>query len=316
MANWYIKEFAKLTDVSVRTLHHYDRIDLLKPSIRTDSGYRVYSEQDLMTLQRIIALKFFGFTLSDIKTLLMQDTELVEQFKIQSKLLKQKAKALLQASDSLERLIGDCQGQTLIPWKTVIKSLEVYKMAKQLENAWVADVLDVDQLKRYAVFEKELKARYTEEEMQARKASWGEIVANVEKNIKNSPDSPIGRQLAKQCIDWANELYGKEHMDLKMALWEKGFMKGKTDNAHGLTLEASHWLDQAMSCYWRERAYAVLGLIEQEPPQDVAEKWAALLNEMFGDLEQGKREVYRQVLNNENLSQAQKNWLKKYGLPL
>ncbi|MDF3054979.1 MAG: transcriptional regulator, MerR family, mercury resistance [Gammaproteobacteria bacterium] len=70
MAEWYVKDLSKLTGVSVQTLHHYDRIDLLKPSIRLSNGYRIYSEKDLLRLQQVIALKFFGFELSQIKALL------------------------------------------------------------------------------------------------------------------------------------------------------------------------------------------------------------------------------------------------------
>jgi len=51
-------------------LHHYDKIGLLKPSMRLSNGYRLYSETDLLKLQQIIALKFFGFELSQIKLLL------------------------------------------------------------------------------------------------------------------------------------------------------------------------------------------------------------------------------------------------------
>ena len=61
MTQWYVKDLSKLTGISVQTLHHYDRIALLKPSLRLSNGYRLYSEQDLLKLQQIIALKFFGF---------------------------------------------------------------------------------------------------------------------------------------------------------------------------------------------------------------------------------------------------------------
>ena len=57
MAQWFVKELSKLTHISVQTLHHYDRIDLLKPSVRLENNYRLYSEKDLFKLQQIIALK-------------------------------------------------------------------------------------------------------------------------------------------------------------------------------------------------------------------------------------------------------------------
>jgi DNA-binding transcriptional MerR regulator len=43
MKQWYVKELSQLTQVSVRTLHHYDKIGLLKPELRLSNGYRLYS---------------------------------------------------------------------------------------------------------------------------------------------------------------------------------------------------------------------------------------------------------------------------------
>ena len=67
--NWFVKEFSQLTKVSVRTLHHYDDIGLLKASLRTSGNYRLYSEVDLLKLQCIVTLKIFGFSLEQIKEL-------------------------------------------------------------------------------------------------------------------------------------------------------------------------------------------------------------------------------------------------------
>jgi MerR family transcriptional regulator, thiopeptide resistance regulator len=64
-----IKEFAALTGVSVRALHHYDRLGLLKAR-RGMSGYRLYGAEDVAVLEQIIALKFIGISLRDIKRLL------------------------------------------------------------------------------------------------------------------------------------------------------------------------------------------------------------------------------------------------------
>ena len=92
MKQWHTKEFGKLAQVSVRTLHHYDRIGLLKPSLRQSNNYRLYSETDLLRLQQIIALKFFGFELSQIKCLLNTHDDILENLTMQSKFLQEKAK--------------------------------------------------------------------------------------------------------------------------------------------------------------------------------------------------------------------------------
>lgn len=56
------REFAELAGVTVRTLHHYDRLGLLKPKQRTESGYRLYEAQDLERLEQIVALKYPGLS--------------------------------------------------------------------------------------------------------------------------------------------------------------------------------------------------------------------------------------------------------------
>ena len=72
------QQFAELAGVTVRTLHHYDRLGLLRAR-RTGSGYRVYRESDLDRLEQIVALKFVGLPLKRIKTLLDRDNlELAE----------------------------------------------------------------------------------------------------------------------------------------------------------------------------------------------------------------------------------------------
>lgn len=65
-----VKEVSVLTGVSVRTLHHYDAIGLLKPAKVTEAGYRLYDEQDLRRLQTILLLRELEFPLKEIKQIL------------------------------------------------------------------------------------------------------------------------------------------------------------------------------------------------------------------------------------------------------
>jgi DNA-binding transcriptional MerR regulator len=61
-------EFARRAGVTVRALHHYDRLGLLEPSGRTSAGYRLYSDRDLVRLEQIVSLKFIGFPLNQISS--------------------------------------------------------------------------------------------------------------------------------------------------------------------------------------------------------------------------------------------------------
>jgi len=85
-----VGEVARLANVSVRTLHHYDAIGLLNPERRGDNGYRRYGPDHLARLQRILAYRELGFDLHAILTML-DDPELDEQRHLR------RQKALLEA---------------------------------------------------------------------------------------------------------------------------------------------------------------------------------------------------------------------------
>ena len=62
-----VGELAKRTGLTVRTLHHYDEIGLLRPSLHTESGHRLYTLRDLARLQQIVSLRQLGFSLDQVR---------------------------------------------------------------------------------------------------------------------------------------------------------------------------------------------------------------------------------------------------------
>ena len=70
---YHIKEAAQFSGVSVKTLYHYDKIGLLVP-LKSENGYRTYSQEDLERLQVILYYKYLGFSLEKIAELLKEDT--------------------------------------------------------------------------------------------------------------------------------------------------------------------------------------------------------------------------------------------------
>ena len=62
-------EFAKMANVSLRTIRYYDKKGLLKPSAKTEKGYRLYTDEDFVKLQEILSLKYLGFSLDEIFTM-------------------------------------------------------------------------------------------------------------------------------------------------------------------------------------------------------------------------------------------------------
>ncbi|MGI8349664.1 MerR family transcriptional regulator [Niallia circulans] len=70
--NYSIGEFAKLTGVTERTLRHYDQMELLKPSGYTKHGHRIYNNNSIAQLQKILLLKFLDLSLGEISEYLKQ----------------------------------------------------------------------------------------------------------------------------------------------------------------------------------------------------------------------------------------------------
>jgi MerR family transcriptional regulator, thiopeptide resistance regulator len=68
--SWTVGELARLAGITVRTLHHYDRIGLVRPSERTSAGYRSYDGRDLDRLQQVLVYRELGFPLEEVATLL------------------------------------------------------------------------------------------------------------------------------------------------------------------------------------------------------------------------------------------------------
>ena len=311
MAQWYVKELSKLTQVTVQTLHHYDRIGLLRPSVRLANGYRLYSEKDLLKLQQIIAFKFFGFGLSQIKTLLSTDVDMVDHFTVQSQFLDEKAKTLFAASQTLKNIISDYGHNKSIPWETIIKVIEVYQMTQQLEKTWAGKVLTPEELKDYANFEQGLKTRFTENERKAIEQDWKDLVKQVDTNLDKDPTSAFGVAMGKHCMDWVNTYYGKKHAALRSAIWNKGFKEGKIDEST-LSPKSFDWLDKAIAAYYKGRILNILSQVEAHPNQAALKQWDELLTDMYGDNQDSKNKIFDYILNDDAFSQTTKNWLKKY----
>src|SRR5581483_4989440 len=69
-----VKVVAEMAGVSVRTLHHYDRIGLLRPAATTRAGHRLYSDADLEQLQQVLFFRELGFSLHDVKAIVDSPT--------------------------------------------------------------------------------------------------------------------------------------------------------------------------------------------------------------------------------------------------
>jgi len=123
-----IGEFAKLAGVTVRALHHYDRIGLLKPQ-RGSSGFRLYRLEDLERLEQIAALKFLGIPLREIKLLLKRGPlTLVDSLRVQREALAEKRRLIdraVVAIEAAEKVIRSGQTTDASILRKIIEAIDM-----------------------------------------------------------------------------------------------------------------------------------------------------------------------------------------------
>ena len=124
MGRYYrVGEVAALTQVSVRTLHHYDRIGLLRPALQSSGGYRLYGESELLRLQQILTLRYLGFPLKRIGELLDRaDFDLVASLRVQRQALHDRTAELERIADAIGKLVDQRLATGEWAWQLVIEA--------------------------------------------------------------------------------------------------------------------------------------------------------------------------------------------------
>ena len=214
--NWLAKAFSKLAHVSVRTLHHYDEIGLLKPSLRSSGNYRLYSEDDLFRLQCITALKSFGFNLQHIKLLLQEHGDVASQLLGQKSCLEQQIASLQLTVSIINRLEEQAHSTGTIPWPDVVTLFEGYRMLDDVTNSWIGRVLSPDQIDQFT----KLKKNFTEQQLHDWKARWNDLIQRINTALDKGlidPKSPTALAFANEWFDTLDEVYGSAP-ELKDAL--------------------------------------------------------------------------------------------------
>ncbi len=117
--------------MSVRTLHYYDYIGLLKASERQANGFRIYGPRDMQAMKQISSLKFLGFDLLTIKTLLDKNSSYKDILNAQKKVLNLKMHKVNKAIEIIDKIANTSGNYSL---DLSLKIIEIDYLAYQLEN--------------------------------------------------------------------------------------------------------------------------------------------------------------------------------------
>ena len=208
------REFAELTKVTVRTLHHYDRLGLLKPSRYSRAGYRLYSESDVARLEQIVALKFIGFSLNEIKNILKHGSlDLAAALRQQREAITEKRQRLdlaIQAIERAEYVVGTSKDHG---WETFVRIIEVINM--QSDMNWSKKYYSEEAQKEIA----QRAATIPREVIEQAQQDWAILIKEVDTAVAAGED-PASENSQALAARWSEMI--------------KGFTGGKQEIQTGL----------------------------------------------------------------------------------
>ncbi len=185
-----VLEFAKLAGVTVRALHHYDRLGLLKPKQRSSSGYRLYTNRDLGRLEQIVVLKFLGIPLKQIRKLLEAESNLTVALQRQQEILAEKRRQLDKAIRAIGNAQWAIQSHGEPDWKLfqlIVKEIEV-----QNNMEWKRQYFSPEAQAKVA----ERRRLWSPELQEKASQDWNDLHKDVEACLNEDPAGPKVQALA------------------------------------------------------------------------------------------------------------------------
>jgi DNA-binding transcriptional MerR regulator len=133
--SYLIGELAEIAGVSVRTLHHYDSIGLLKPTSVSPAEYRYYTESDVEKLQQILFFKEMDFSLKDTAQIINKpDFDRIKALKAHRQLLCEKRKRLEALIASVEKTIESVEGDAKMNNEEMFKAFNMSDIEKHKDK--------------------------------------------------------------------------------------------------------------------------------------------------------------------------------------
>jgi DNA-binding transcriptional MerR regulator len=184
-----VGELAKRTGLTVRTLHHYDEIGLLKPSSHSDSGYRLYTAADIARLQQVLSLRQLGFSLDEIRNCLDgPDFSPAEVIRLHLARLQEQIDSQHALRQKLTTIATNFQSAKEISTDEFLRTIEAITMTEKYFTP-----------KQLALIN-QLRDEAGDELLRERQEDWAQLIADirVEMDAGTDPKKPKVRKLAKR----------------------------------------------------------------------------------------------------------------------
>ena len=132
-------DFARMAQVSVRTIRFYDKQNILKPSYVTPAGARFYTDSDFVKLQQILLLKYLGFSLEEIKGMTIDDADyhfLQNSLTMQKKLIADKIEQMQLVEQAIDNTVDALEENHQIDWSQMLHLIHLTGMEKSLKSQY------------------------------------------------------------------------------------------------------------------------------------------------------------------------------------
>lgn len=147
MGDYTVKQVARLSGVSVRTLHHYDEVGLLKPAHVAGNGYRYYRREELLRLQQILFHRELGFSLAEIRSVLdAPEFDRMAALRAHRARLQADARRTRRLVRTIDETLAALEGATSMNDKDLYKGFAPEKQAEY--EAWLVDRYGGDMAER------------------------------------------------------------------------------------------------------------------------------------------------------------------------
>ncbi|MEC1023075.1 MerR family transcriptional regulator [Bacillus paralicheniformis] len=235
--------FSKMTGTSVRTLHYYDEIGLLKPEKQPGTGRRFYTDRDARDLQKITCFKFLGYSLEQIRAFMKDacfDAGLIEALQKQKKALEEKKEHIETGLKAINRTIGLLEEEEEIDSSVFMSLLNSIQTEKE-QRIWLEQQVS----KRFAddVFGK------SEDEMAKLDQEYIRLSKEAKRLMGKPVDDPEVQEMADRYMKTSLEFIGEDVLSAlgQMETIESQQLAEKFSSP--FTKEEEAWLQQVFEYY-------------------------------------------------------------------
>ncbi len=236
-----VGELARRTGLTIRALHHYDEIGLLKPSQHSEAGYRLYTAGDVARLQQVRSLRQLGFSLEEVRDCLDRPGfSPLESIRLHIGRLREQVEMQRELCEKLEAIAAHFRAAEEVSGDEFLKVIERMTM---IESYYTPEQLESIKTRGERMGEKAIRQSQVD---------WAELIAQVraEKEKGTDPTDPKVRAMARRWMDLVNGFTGG---DPGIAESLKRLWKEEGDNLvarHGMEndpRDVSEYIGQAMA---------------------------------------------------------------------